>query len=57
MMAKLYAWACLCGFQTDTATSDAPACRDCRKPMFGWLSRHSARSGVTADEIKAPVWL
>lgn len=56
-MAKLYAWACLCGFQTDTATNDAPACRDCRKPMFGWLSRHSARSGVTADEIKAPVWL
>ena len=48
---KIFAFACLCGFQTESDTLDPPACRDCGKPMEPWLSRHSARSGVTQEEI------
>jgi len=53
MSARIYAWACLCGFQTDTgALEPAPKCRDCNTTMHTWLSRYSARSGVTAADIE-----
>ncbi|WP_422057290.1 hypothetical protein [Sphingomonas sp.] len=53
MKQRIYAWACLCGFQTDTeALEPVPKCRDCKAAMHAWLSRHSARSGVTAADIE-----
>ncbi|WP_337846838.1 hypothetical protein [Sphingomonas sp.] len=49
---KIYAFNCLCGFQAESDTLAPPACRECGKPMELWLSRHSARSGVTQEDIK-----
>jgi hypothetical protein len=50
-MTRIHTWTCPCSFQTDTTTPAPPLCRDCGKPMEPWLSRHSARSGVTAGDI------